>query len=430
MRFTGVRILLLLWLTGVACTACSAEGKGPCEVITKSEAEAVVGGKLEGPQLSPRGTLCKYFETGYGTDPSKKKLVTIGLFPSDHPSPEGVNMRRQAILQDQSLLPVVSKELPDIGDAAIWVWAGGYFGALYTFKAGTLEVAVKISGISEQAALTAAKKFATRALGGTGKTGYVYAAPATMITDRNYDAPGILSPLYLGTLSQIGDDEMTRNYVISLVQAFNGSCPSVPEALAIMDYGFYYEWHANKASLKAGFANDLNKQFQQATEVLNRAHPHMLVEGHEDAATFLKLHRERDVCLTAPVQHLYNNIAELALERGNVPPDVDDDAHYLDMLSPAARENYKDGFNLPNHPSRSEQQQLAKVKHACLDFTKGAAFPAEMEGFCRCQVDAAKQAHLGKNDLDALGAHFNQQTLTELSKRNSAYETRKKACYH
>jgi hypothetical protein len=41
---------------------------------------------------------------------------------------------------------------------------------------------VKISGIAEKAALQAAKKFAARALGGTGKSGYVYARPGTPMT--------------------------------------------------------------------------------------------------------------------------------------------------------------------------------------------------------------------------------------------------------
>ena len=76
------------------------------------------------------------------------------------------------------------------------MWAGGYFGALCTFQGGKTEVTVKVSGTTEEAALKAAKKFTERALGGAGKTGYVYAAPgSSAITAANYNAPGILSPL-------------------------------------------------------------------------------------------------------------------------------------------------------------------------------------------------------------------------------------------
>jgi hypothetical protein len=39
-----------------------------------------------------------------------------------------------------------------------------------------MEVAVKISGVPENVALSTAERFAARALGGVSKTGYVYAA--------------------------------------------------------------------------------------------------------------------------------------------------------------------------------------------------------------------------------------------------------------
>jgi len=69
----------------------------------------------------------------------------------------------------------------------------GYFGALYSFKGGTLEVAVKISGIPEPAALAAAKKFFTRAMGSTGKTGYAYHPPGTTITAAITTHPAFLA---------------------------------------------------------------------------------------------------------------------------------------------------------------------------------------------------------------------------------------------
>ncbi len=402
------------------------QGKNPCELITKAEAESVVGGKLEGPQLSPRGTLCKFTEAGYGDSDAKNKMVTIGLFTSAAPDPGAVNMRRQFVLQDKSLLPVVSRELPGIGDAAIWVWAGGYFGALYTFKGGKLEVAVKISGAKEEAALAAAKKFATRALGGTGSSGFAYAPPGTFITDANYQAPGILSPLYLGALSQIADDEMTRNYVMSLVQTFNGDCQTVGEMFAVMSYGAYYSWKANNGILSAAAKNNFEKGIQQWMEEMHRAKPHILQIGKDDAATFLKLHKGPDGCMTPAVAHLYRNIEELALERQHIPPDVDNYKAFLKSLSPAAQREYKNGFE--GQLSAEGEEQLQKVKNACLVFTKGAA--SSMEGFCRCQTDAAKESNLPKSDLDLLGTKFTQETMTSISGRSSEYAKRRKACYN
>jgi len=145
-----------------------------CNVITRVEAEGVLGVSVDPPE--PGRALCRYQEPGYGTDSSKRKQVTIGIWRSTAASPEDVNNRRNAIIKDKSLLPVSYKELPDFGDAALWVWAGGYYGALYVYRGGTVEVAVKISGVAENVALSTAKTFAARALGGVSKTGYVYAA--------------------------------------------------------------------------------------------------------------------------------------------------------------------------------------------------------------------------------------------------------------
>jgi len=151
---------LLFCLLALPCTAAT---RNPCEVISKAEAESLLGKRLEGPELSPRRTLCKYYEPGYGEAPAKNKLITIGLFYNDRPGPDDVKNRRQAIIEDKSVFRYTWQELPNFADAALWEWAGGYFGALY--RGGTLEVAVKISGLpSEQGAMAAAKKFATRAL--------------------------------------------------------------------------------------------------------------------------------------------------------------------------------------------------------------------------------------------------------------------------
>ena len=62
--FCGV--LLLGVGMGFGAGVAAGQSKNPCDVITKAEAEAVVGVKLEGPQLSPRGTQCKFTEPGYG----------------------------------------------------------------------------------------------------------------------------------------------------------------------------------------------------------------------------------------------------------------------------------------------------------------------------------------------------------------------------
>src|SRR4051812_25024850 len=75
----------------------AAQIRNPCSVITKAEAEATVGGPLVGPELSPKGTLCKYYESGYGESPSKIKLVTIGVWDGSSDA-EAVNTRRLSVM--------------------------------------------------------------------------------------------------------------------------------------------------------------------------------------------------------------------------------------------------------------------------------------------------------------------------------------------
>src|SRR6187549_1145574 len=99
----------------IAPASSPAQISNPCSVITKAEAEAIVGGPLIGPQPSPQGTLCKYYEAGYGESPSKIKLVTIGVWV-DRPDPEAINTRRLAAMRDSSMLPLVVKELTSPGD--------------------------------------------------------------------------------------------------------------------------------------------------------------------------------------------------------------------------------------------------------------------------------------------------------------------------
>jgi len=75
---------------------------------------------------------------------------------------------------------------------------------------------------------------------------------------------------------------MTRNYGLSLVQEFNGTCSQVPEILAIMDYGAYYEWKANKGIITAGARMNLDRQFQQMMECCIAFAPSLLTEGDEN----------------------------------------------------------------------------------------------------------------------------------------------------
>ena len=298
----------------------------------------------------------------------------------------------------------------------MWVWAGGSFGALYAFKGGTLEVGVRISGISEEAALAAAKRFALRALKGGEKSGFLYNPPDADLDWDAYNGAGVLKLLYRGAYDRIPDDALTRAYVVTLVQGFNGLCPKVAEMDAVMEYGFYSAKRPGRADAEG------DAGFDGAMERLRGSVPDVVRAGNEDAATFLKLNAETRRCESQPMVHMYRQLAEVALERRKMPPDVDDDKSFLEMMSPAMQAKYAGGF--AGRPPAEMQARLQKVKDGCLGFAKGAT----AEVFCRCQVDAAKESKLGVGDLDLLGERFTAATVVKLGAKDAGYARAELAC--
>jgi hypothetical protein len=430
----------LYGLVAAICTStpAAAQIRNPCSVITKAEAESIVGGPLIGPQLSPQGTLCKYYESGYGESPSKVKLVTIGVWVADSPDDEALNTRRVAIARDSSLLPMSVRELTGPGDAAIWEWAGNRFGALYAFRGGTTEVAVKISGAKKEVAFEAAKRFAIRALGSATKTKFVYTTNLVPLTFTRYYAPRILSSLYLGTFSQIADDPLTRSYVLSLAQSFNSICPSVRDPLALLEYGYYNEYNGQKDMFKSAFAGNAPKMFHDVVNLFKRVRPHMVEIANDDAETFVIWQQEGDMpdngevdpnnCMTPQIEHLYENIARLAEQRRKLPPDVEDDAGFYAQLRPDAQKQV--GFN-PRAPRVITAAQ--SMKKGCSEHTAGAAASGEataMEIYCRCLVDAAVMADLPDAAMRALGDRFDDRSLKDAGDRYPSFATERRACYH
>jgi hypothetical protein len=421
-HFQGVLAICGLVL-GVAFTPIPlhTQVRNPCDVVTKTEAEALVGGPLIGPELSPSGNVCRYYEAGYGEIASRIKLVYIGVFVAERPDAEAVNTRRLAVVRDRSLLPVAVKELAGPSDAAIWVWAGNRLGALYTFRGGTTQVVVKISGIPQNAALEAAKRFSIRALGGAGRSTFAYAAPQLAIDFKEYYAPTLLSALYLGITNQIADDPMTRNYVWSLARAFNGLCPSVPSPAALLEYGLYNEIRGQKDMLRAAWAADAATMFRRMEGMFRRAHPHLFEIAEADAEQFIvsqqikagatdPLDPDPGDCLTPQIRHLYDNIAQLVRERHAILPDVTDEASCLAQLRPDAQRQF--GFD-PRAPRTVTAAQAMK---------KGCN--------CRCIVDAAVVAGVPDAEMRAIAAAFDDRTLTQASERYPKFAAYRRDCLH
>lgn len=421
----------------IAAAPAFAQIRNPCNVITKAEAEAVVGGSLIGPQPSPQGTLCKYYEAGYGESPSKIRLVTIGVWIGE-PDGEAINTRRLASLRDSSLLPLQVKEIAGFADGAVWVWAGNRLGALYAFRGGTTQVAVKISGVRQDLALSTAKRWATRALGSASRSTFLYNGKQVAIDYKDYYAPRIMSALYLGVNSQIADDPLTRSYILTLAQTFNSVCPSVPNPLALLEYGYYNEYNGQVDMFKSARAGNIPKFFNDFVNIFKRARPKLVEVADADAQMFIVSQQEGMMgengepdpsdCMTPQIQRMYENIAELAQERRKIPPDVENDVAFLAQLRPDAQR--ANGFD-PRAPHPPTGAQV--MKRACDTHTSGAAasgFATDMEKYCRCLVDAAVMARLPDNEMRTLGSSFDDRSLRSAADRYPAFARERSRCYH
>ena len=140
---------------------------------------------------------------------------------------------------------------------------------------------------------------------------------------------------------QLADDPLTRSYILSLGQSFNTICPSVPDPLALLQYGYYNEYNGQKDMFKSAFAGDAPKMFHDVVNLFKRVRPHMVDIAYDDAKTFV-IFQQEDIpddlqidpsdCMSPQMTHLYANIARLAEERRTLPPDVEDDAGFFSQL--------------------------------------------------------------------------------------------------
>jgi hypothetical protein len=178
----------------VPASASSARPQGPgsgpaaagnaCSFLTRPEAESILGESVVGQSATDNN--CWFAQVGFNAgEGQKNKQVQLVIFRSASPQPGNVSARR-ALLESQSeRVEIVVRDVADFADAAIWVWTPGpHYGSFHAFKAGTIEVQVNIGGIAEAAALQNAKAIAAKALGGSGRSGYAYAAPPSAAEAR------------------------------------------------------------------------------------------------------------------------------------------------------------------------------------------------------------------------------------------------------
>jgi hypothetical protein len=182
---------LVLGLGCFVASTCYAQGNAasnqkPCRLLTKSEAETILGHSVV--LRNDSAYDCSFVQDGFigGTGPNSKQ-VSLSIWRSAMPKPDDVSTRRASIASDHTSHLAV-RDIADFADAAIWSWTPGW-GRLNAFKGGTVEVEVVIGGLqAEGTVLQNAKNLASRALGGSAKTNYDYARAAAASAAQAHEA--------------------------------------------------------------------------------------------------------------------------------------------------------------------------------------------------------------------------------------------------
>lgn len=171
-RLSAIGFVLLVWLTVSASSACYAQGKKACDLLTKADVESVLGVTVQGPESRADGRQC-VFTTMVPDNPRPPKMdyFFVEVSYSAAPNPAAVERWLKGIDEDPNLNTAPDPvDFPGIGDAAFVIQAGQlqYF-TLHVFRGGTMTLSLWGSATLEQI-----KALALKALGGPGKTGYVY----------------------------------------------------------------------------------------------------------------------------------------------------------------------------------------------------------------------------------------------------------------
>jgi hypothetical protein len=224
----------------------SASNQPPaCQLISQADAESVVGFPLR--LMTPVQNSSCFF---MGSRPGPIRLqVIVEVKYSATPDPDAVN-RRRAVFKN-SVKNEVLKPIPNVADEALWDWTNndGGTGRLVSYKGGTTELFVTIVGISEDAALAGAERLAVRALGGAGKTGYVYtAAPSKAICEddgHSISKCQTADVAFKDTTTRPGDPRSGSELIVRLGQARqswannkNGANGNFRRTLSLVDFAY------------------------------------------------------------------------------------------------------------------------------------------------------------------------------------------------
>jgi TPR repeat protein len=182
MRYVAIGFILPLGLAVLWCSSAYAQNKSACELVSKADAEAVLGVTLQPPQPNtsfrsllddqdflkgPVGRVCNF--TNWGPhQPRPARVVSFSLEVRYSPTPDAhaVDEVRKQVDQRTYDHPA---DLPGLGDAAFWTGPPNNV-TLFVFRGGTVRLLIGPSDIG----LDKERALALKALAALGGNGYVY----------------------------------------------------------------------------------------------------------------------------------------------------------------------------------------------------------------------------------------------------------------
>jgi TPR repeat protein len=198
MRHFATGCTLLFALSVLSGLPAYAQGKTACELLSKADAEAILGVTLQPPKPSApfRSLLDPDFTTGTpeqgctftnlvgaGPEPPKVVNVRVEIRYSSTANAHAVDEARKQVDARTYDHPT---DLPGLGDAAFWIGAPNNV-TLFVFLGGTTRLMIGPS----QVGLEPEKALAAKALASLGKTGsFTYGAQPTGLTKPLLGKPG------------------------------------------------------------------------------------------------------------------------------------------------------------------------------------------------------------------------------------------------
>jgi hypothetical protein len=235
--------------------------------------------------------------------------------------------------------------------------------------------------------------------------------PKPSDTASRYNAPGIITPLREGRESDIPDDMLVRNYVVSILAGLKDSCPKLADSrpAGVMNVIAYVGYEERKslqdpnnlvALLALGLLGGETFGDLMAADFIQK---HLVREGVDDGAALAK----REGC-DGGVLFVYNGILRLAAERAVHPPDFPDPLRFRALLSPALQSTM---------PASQQNPELAlprQVLQKCLARYTGVRW-------CRCQARALVDARMPDAELKDLIERYDSAPVEKLAERYSAF---------